>query len=182
MIKKKENFEAKKTLKKSKIILQLDSYDDIFSDFDPRPYDKRALSDDFIQETKRATRDYGDQLELRFLMPAEMRDSKDEKIIIKRLKEHFHKHALRYKKEISNTLNKGVICSMIGFSLMISGAYFATFYNHVLFQFVKVLFEPIGWFTMWYGLDLIFYAAKKSNSDLTFNEKLTKADIVFQSY
>ena len=44
-------------LKKSEISLSLDNYDDIFSDFDPRPFSQRALSDDFLIEAKKASRD-----------------------------------------------------------------------------------------------------------------------------
>ena len=35
-------------LKKGEISLLLDSYTGIFSDFDPRPYAERTLSDDFL--------------------------------------------------------------------------------------------------------------------------------------
>ena len=37
------------------IPLVLDSYDDIFSDFDPRPYSERAMSGDFLLECKKAS-------------------------------------------------------------------------------------------------------------------------------
>ena len=42
--------ETEKLLQQSEISLLLDSYDDIFSDFDPRPYNQRALSQDFLAE------------------------------------------------------------------------------------------------------------------------------------
>ena len=32
------------------VSLWLDTYEDIFSDFDPRPYGQRALSEDFVAE------------------------------------------------------------------------------------------------------------------------------------
>ena len=44
--------------------LDLNSYDGLFSDFDPRPTEQRALSDDFLLEVKRAARDKEIGLEL----------------------------------------------------------------------------------------------------------------------
>ena len=35
-------------LREGNISLVLDSYDDLFSDFDPRDYSQKALSDDFL--------------------------------------------------------------------------------------------------------------------------------------
>ncbi len=79
-----------KLLRMSEISLWLDHYDDIFSNFDPRPYSQKALSDDFLLETKRASRDkVSGQIELKFLVKAEMRNKKQENLIRRRLKEHF---------------------------------------------------------------------------------------------
>src|SRR3989339_701864 len=54
----------------SQVSMWLDGYDDIFSDFDPRPYSQRSLSDDFLSEAKKVSSGKtGDRLELRFLIP-----------------------------------------------------------------------------------------------------------------
>ena len=69
---KKDQLELARTQKLlglSNISLSLNSYDDIFSGFDPRPYSQRALSDDFLAESKRASRDKElDGVELIFLI------------------------------------------------------------------------------------------------------------------
>src|SRR3989338_1417499 len=86
--------ETQKILQMSEISLWLDNYDDIFSDFDPRPYSLRSLSDDFLFEAKKASRDKdANRLELRFLISQEHRDSKVEATVKKRLRDHFSKHA-----------------------------------------------------------------------------------------
>lgn len=53
------NTGIKEIIDKAEISLVLDTYDDIFSDFDPRPYGERALSSDFLDEAKKAARDKG---------------------------------------------------------------------------------------------------------------------------
>ena len=50
---KEEQINAKK-FREGNISIVLDSYDDLFSDFDPRPYRIRALSDDFLLECKKS--------------------------------------------------------------------------------------------------------------------------------
>ena len=56
-------------------VVRLDTYDDIFSDFDPRPHARRELSEDLIKELSRRYRENpkGD-LELRFYIPAHARE------------------------------------------------------------------------------------------------------------
>ena len=69
------------------ITIQLDTYDDIFSDFDPRPYSSRALSEDFIKEIKRHyMEDKRGRFEVHFTIPASERNIGDEGLIKKRLR------------------------------------------------------------------------------------------------
>jgi len=66
----------------------LDDYKDIFSDFDPRPYAERALSDDFISELKKVCDESEFKVKiLNLLMPEKIMERKTEEII-SRLKEH----------------------------------------------------------------------------------------------
>jgi hypothetical protein len=82
------------------VSLWLDTYEDIFSDFDPHPYAQRALSEDFLAEARRAVRDRRDEVpELRFLVPTHIRNLEDETTIRKRLRDHFRRHADRLAQE-----------------------------------------------------------------------------------
>ncbi len=47
----------KELLNKARLSIWLDIYDDIFSDFDSRPFHERALSDDFIHEAKKMAKE-----------------------------------------------------------------------------------------------------------------------------
>lgn len=40
----------------TEISIWVDTYDDVFSDFDSRPYDNRELSDDFLTEVRKMVR------------------------------------------------------------------------------------------------------------------------------
>ncbi len=67
----------KEKIREANISLIIDDYEDIFSDFDPRDYIERAISDDFIQECKRSARDKLKGIELRILVPKDKRNFKD---------------------------------------------------------------------------------------------------------
>ena len=72
----------KRILELSEISVALDSYDDIFSDFDPRDYSKRGLSEDFINEVKKASRAKPTGgLELKILIPENLRNKSHEHVI-----------------------------------------------------------------------------------------------------
>src|SRR3989344_5995509 len=105
----KEMQKKKELLAKSEISLLLDTYDGIFSDFDPRPYNERALSDDFLLEAKKASRDKATgTIELIFMMPADKMDMHQESLIKKRLRDHFKKHHARIQKEKKGIVKNGL--------------------------------------------------------------------------
>ena len=97
---KEEIYVKGSLLAESEISLILDSYDDIFSDFDPRHFSERALSDDFLIEAKKAARDKAGVYELRFLVPKQQRNFEHEHLIRMRLKEHFKKHYRKIQHKI----------------------------------------------------------------------------------
>jgi hypothetical protein len=185
---KKEEFEKraeeiKDILAKSEIALSLDSYDDIFSDFDPRPYSERALSDDFLIESKKAARDKTGTLELKFLIPNQLRKPNVEFKIKKRLREHFRKHYLVLEKESKDIVKKGIWITILGFFLMVvATSLYDLPSGNFFFVFLRVMLEPAGWFIVWFGLDQIFYSKKEKKPELDFYAKMSKANISFLSY
>ncbi|NYZ79805.1 hypothetical protein H0N95_00975 [Candidatus Micrarchaeota archaeon] len=183
-IERRPGLGSKELLAKSEVSLWLDTYDDVFSDFDPRPYDHRALSDDFLQEAKRATRELEPGvLELRFLMPAHERDYSEENVVRHRLHEHFRKHATRLEKEMKWIVVKAAIFVIFGFLMLLMAAFLKeSMAKTFIFYFMIVVLEPSGWFMVWYGMDQIFYSSKEINPDLTFYERMAKAEITFDSY
>lgn len=189
----KKSFLFKKTQKEAKrekllhlaeISLILDNYDDIFSDFDPRPYSQRALSYDFLQEIKRASRDknYG-KFSLKFLVPKKRRNEEHEIQIKKRLKEHFRKHHNLLNKEVKTIKRKGFIFTVIGSLMVLASSYIVSKHpSNLIINFLEILLQTSGWFTAWTGLDQIYYTAQDKKEDLVFYEKMSKCKIGFLRY
>ena len=178
-----KELEKEELLAESEISLILDSYDDIFSDFDPRPFAHRALSDDFLLEAKRAARDKQGSLELRFLIPKNERKLDAETIIKGRLREHFKRHYDLLKIEVAQTRKKGWLMALVGIICIIFASYLLsldmdTFLIHLLI----VILEPAGWFTAWTGLDEIYYTVNQKKPDMDFYQKMMHSGIIFVSY
>ena len=171
-------------LQKSEISLWLDSYDDIFSDFDSRPYTNRALSQDFLEEAKRASRDKDiGRIELALLIPKKGRKRKHENLIRKRLLNHFGKHREMVRLEKAKMVKEGSVFAIVGVIVMFT-AVMLVYFNHENFlsNSMLVLLEPAGWFFFWEGLREILLESRVKNQDIEFYNKMSKCYIRFLSY
>ncbi len=183
----KENIQGKieKTLDISEIGLVINSYNDIFSVFDPRPYSQRSLSVDFLDEAERASKDKPlEDLSLNFLIRAHQRDLKKEGTIKKRLKEHFGKHFGSSQKERKIIIREGL--GFIFFGIVFMFVAVSILYEFedmgLLGNFLVVLLQPAGWFLFWEGLNLIIFEAKKTKPKVDFYKKMSECNINFFTY
>lgn len=167
----------------SDVVLELDDYNDLFSDFDPRHYSNRALSVDFLDEANRAFQDKNQTgLKMNFILPRKKRNFITEESIKKRFSEHFSKHLRELQREKRKTIKQGVIFTILGFIFM----FIATFIykyggDSILSAFLIVLFEPGSWFLFWEGLDIWIFEGKKIDPKIKFYQKMNSAKIVFYS-
>jgi hypothetical protein len=176
---KKEGYQ-----KDSEIDLWLDSYEDIFSDFDPRPNCYRALSKDFLEETKRASIDKKKgKLELKFFIPRKLRNEKEEAVIKNRLLAHFSRHEKNLRKQLKKMILTGIAFIIIGVLLM----FITTFLiderpEDKISIFFSVLFNPAGWYLLWEGLNLIIFKPGATRTEFNFYHKMKDANIHFKEY
>jgi len=188
-----ENMEAKKEelkeeeLKQGNISLILEDYNDIFSDFDPREYHERTLSDDFLLECRKAARGKTETLlELRLLIPEKKRDKNIEANIKKRIKTYYqHRHA-EIVKETKKIRHEGANWVIIGAAFMLTGAVLYTKFpdsHDFLFNLILVIIEPGGWFSMWTGLDKLFMIGEsEKKQEVAFLSKLEHMEINFYGF
>jgi len=164
------------------IALILDSYEDIFSDFDPRPFSQKALSDDFLSECRRASRDKQEMgLELRLFVPKNKRVASEEIMIKKRLKNHFQKHYLEKIEELNSVKKHGLLWLILGaLALLLSTS--IEKYQNFLIDFLFIVSQPAGWFLMWSGLEEIFISSKTKKPEIDFYKKMASAKIIFYAY
>lgn len=162
----------------------IESYNDIFSNFDPRPTSVRGLSEDFLSELRRATMSKkSDKVDVVIMMPEENRKAKEEKMIKERLKRYFKKYSGIEEKEKNKTVKKGIIFNIVGIILMLIATYliYISKGTSLISNFLIVLLEPGGWFLFWKGLELALFESKEKAPNLEFYERMVNANIRFDS-
>lgn len=173
----------KKRLEPGEISFKINNYEDIFSSFDSRGYDKKALSDDFLTELKRAAQDKSSISELKLSVSAKKRNAHEAEIK-KRLNNHFIKHLNILNHEYKSIINEGVIFIFIGIILMFIATFILFYYSEKSFflMFLVIILEPGGWFLFWEGLGLIVFKSKEIKPVLDFYKKMSEARITFLSH
>jgi len=177
--------EIKKVVQTAEMALWLDGYDDIFSDFDPRPFAERALSDDFLVEMKKVVKDRGrNSYELKFLLAPEARKHSEEEVIKERLHHVFNEQYHQYMKERKGIIARGIIFVGLGVVFMSVASFLLTFFanKQFLFNFLVILLEPAGWFLFWEGLSRAMYKSEQINPEIKFYHKMAHSKIEFISY
>ncbi len=168
----------------SEVRFAINTYNDIFSDFDPRPLAQRGLSEDFLSEAKRAAIvKEAEKIDFIFMIPKKERNLREEGRIESRLREYFRKHLGILQKEKNKVLKQGIIFTIIGIIMMLFATFLFFKFKNATFiaSFFTLLLEPASWFLFWEGLDLVIFESRKANSNLQFHEKMAKARIRFSS-
>jgi len=163
--------------------LWLDSYDDIYSDFDSRHYLKRRVSDDFLHELrteiKYREQEAGDMV---LLLPPERRDETAEKIIAASLTGFFSKQFRFHQDKCREKLNKGIILFAAGIIVMLVNLWVSYHYETSFpVTALRVLLEPPGWFLLWAALDFLFYDFTGLKKERDFFKTLSEMHIHFRT-
>lgn len=174
---------AKRNNKKTPhiISLWLDSYDDIFSDFDPRLFSERNISDDFLDEIKKVSAENELSVnEIKLLLPAKNRNQDIELLIIKRLRAFFNATYHYHLIKKNNERKRGFIFIFIGIIMMtLASVISSNRTSNLLMNSLLMFVEPSGWFLVWSGMDFLIQISKKEKIELDFYEKILKSKIVF---
>ncbi len=166
------------------IQIALDSYDDLFSDFDNSPYSTRVLSDDFLKEIKkRYYENKKGDFELNFTLPAAKRNAKVESIIKKRLRDYFKAEMSYFNEKIDRIKTDGLHRLVVGFILLSIEVVLPIFdlSENLYAKILSVFIIPAGWYGFYSGFEHIFEYARDFESSLAFHEKIAKIKYEFIS-
>lgn len=171
---------AKDPLRLQAVKMWLDSYNDLFSDFDPRHVSERALSSDFLAELKRATQDIlRGRVHLVLLLAARRRSRPRETMILERLKAHFTRHSLALQLERKRVRIRAILQGTAGLALMLALVFFKDASLPV--RALTLLAEAVGWYFFWSGMDQLFFSSTTRTAEIQFYEKMAQASIEFQN-
>ena len=130
----------------------LDGYNDIFSDFDPSPYSKRTISEDFISEVNRRFPELKENFEIRISVPGQLRSAKSESVVKRRLKEQFSRMEKRAEEKINKSRRRGAIYFAGGFTVLSVLLLLEGSAEELLpVKMLGLVLAPLGWFGVWEG-------------------------------
>ena len=164
------------------IAIVIDSWDDVFSDFDPRPLNKRTVSGDFIDELKKRhleTRK-GDFV-ISIYAPLMLQNKESEKMVRQRLKRHFQQQYLSQKKELGGRRIRGAVFVLIGISSLsfLTLATYFQFLSRLTIDIASIVLMPLGWFGFWEGLSKLIDTSPVILQEAEMFQKLAKASYRF---
>lgn len=169
----------------AELSLWLDSYDDIYSDFDARTLLKRRVSEDFIHELEMAYKRKEENTDLLLLqVPASLSNGTDEKLITERLKSYFNREYDLGLQILKRNTKRNIFffcISILIMSLNIIISLCAVNTRDVLSQ-VRILLEPAGWFFFWNSLEYFFYRRQAEVYKTRFWNTVAGWKILFKSY
>lgn len=165
------------------ISIAIDSWDDVFSDFDPSPLERRILSEDFLAELKKRYREtQRGSYVITIYAPAALRDDVSERIVIKRLKQYFKLRHLSVLKEINDARRKGFFFVIFGVIFLVSLT-LVTYYKLIsplTIELLAIVLMPLGWFGIWEGFSRIIDPSVLDRQEADVFGKLSKAAVKFK--
>lgn len=165
------------------ITIAIDSWDDVFSDFDPSPIDQRILSEDFLSELKKRYREtQRGNFIITIYAPALLKDDLTEKLVTKRLKQYFRFRYLSISKEVMTAIRKGfifVIGGIVSLSVLTLLTYFKML-ERLALELMGIILMPLGWFGIWEGFSRIIEPTPLLKQEQELFAKLSHASIKFK--
>ena len=165
------------------IAIVIDTWDDVFSDFDPSPLNERTVSGDFIEELKKRYREMQRGIFIiSIYAPLFLKDSNSERMVTQRLKKHFRYVFLLKKKNLTRRRVRGLIFVVVGiFSLtFLTLATYFNFLTKLALDMSAIVLMPLGWFGFWEGLSKLIDTSPAFIREEKLFEKLSKASYRFK--
>lgn len=163
------------------ISIALDSYDDLFSDFDIRGYGERALSKDFLDELRVRLRKFrpAEDCSILFLVPADRRRPDQEVLIVDRVRRFFLERRDHHRREYRKTTARSLTFVAVGILLSVAANLLAD--RLTFLPLLKEFLLIPAWFFVWSGFELLLqkrgdilrrkrYYAALAGMDLLFGD------------
>ncbi|MEM4366717.1 MAG: hypothetical protein QW035_01130 [Candidatus Anstonellales archaeon] len=160
------------------VVLALDDYNDIFDDFDIRPYKERAISVDFREELQRRISKLGceERIGIVLTLPRYKRIRTDEKIIARRLRAYFEDRYVMYSARKHKSWAKTALFIMLGLACLAASFYISSI-SELLSEYLII---GVYFFT-WQGLDEFIYSYPKISRRVERYRCMKEAHIRFSN-
>lgn len=167
-------------VEKQEINIALDTYNDLFSDFDISPFQRRSISLDLKEELEsHSSEDVSSGVNIIFSIPNKQRNLSNEKIIIKRLQLYFNSKCKNYSKRIKMRKLKGFKFVLMGFFFVTLSFIFETYLTGLIPLYLANIIMILGWFGVWTGIEKVLDIPQDLFSKSQMYNSFSKANIKF---
>lgn len=166
------------------ISIWLDKYEDLFSHYDSSELKARTLSDNFLEEMRKMVRKVpASGIELKFNLMQSAPDANTEALIGDNIHDYFTCHAKAARQDKAEIIRSGAIRIIAGFALITFLLIVRNKWSAVLaLHGLEMMLDPLGWFLIWTGLEMVFVQAKKEQPAIDFNLKMATAKLTFITF
>ena len=163
------------------IKVSLDDYDDVYDDWDPSPFKKRDIEDEFNDFVVNSSEDIplNFNIEIVLYLPESKKDLKKEVALISAYKNHYSYAIQRLVKKKLN-INKKTLSYLFLSILFLSIGYF--FIKDTQNVFLNVLHEGIfigGWMFLWEFFTNIFITTREIQTEYMLYKRLYQSEVNF---
>jgi hypothetical protein len=163
------------------IEVSLDSYDDVYDDWDASPFKKRDIEDEFNDFVVNSSQDIPFNFEISILLylPAAKRDELKEQTLISAYK-NYYAYALERLNKSINTLYKRILSYLMLSVFMLGLGYF--FFRGAKSIVTSIIHEGIfigGWVFLWEFFTNIFITRRELQEEYKTIKRLYKSEVIF---
>ncbi|QUH25860.1 hypothetical protein [Serpentinicella alkaliphila] len=163
------------------IEVSLDSYDDVYDDWDASPFKKRDIEDEFNDFVVNSSQDipFNHDIKIVLYLPESKKDEQKEATLISAYK-NYYAYALDRLDKRKSILYEKTIFYLLFSVFMLSIGYF--FFRGTMTIFSNILHEGIfigGWVFLWEFFTSIFITRRELHEEYKIFKRLYKANIIF---
>lgn len=163
------------------IEVDLNSYVEIFNEWDHSSYKRRDISPDLTKFLEECSNDIPERfnLEISFYLPNEIRDENKEKIITEGIKTCYDFYAHFEQRKLNSNYKRMINSVFISFILLLFYFIFTTRIRSIIWEAFAQGFLVGGWVFMWEAISFFFFGRVEIKSVIRNYERLRDARISF---
>lgn len=163
------------------IEVSLDAYEDVYDEWDPSPFKKRDIEDEFDDFIMDSSSDIPPRFNLMIdlYLPSEMKNPIKEKLLIEAYDNYYrfkYKRALKARQSLSK---KVIVNFVLALVFLFIGYFYEPGLNSIFLMIIKEGLFIGGWVFLWEVFTLIFITLVEGNRALRAIHRLVNAKIRF---
>lgn len=170
-----------KISKKYLIDVSLDDYNDVYDEWDPSPFKRRDIEEEFNHFIVNSSEDIPLKFDIGIVLylPASKKDEKRELTLISAYKNYYEYIMQKESSNKSHLTSRILFNLFFSFTLLFIGYFFFKTTENIFLEVFKEGIFIGGWVFLWEFFTSMFYTRHDLNNEYKLFRRLYKADISF---